>query len=109
MNVRGSISYVGFGMYQWPGGIQPRDAVFATFVGADAEFGARLHGTQFSRINGEGPTYLISEDSMKIRVRIEPKGTRYRKTGRTYFAKMTSVVKQQPFKKIDLKIFRLPI
>jgi|GEM_PF-2620749 len=46
---------------------------------------------------------------MKIDVRIEPKGTRYMKTGRTYFAKMTSVVKQQPFKKIDLKIFRLPI
>jgi len=54
-----------------------------------------------------GQTHLISEDSMKIRVRIEPKGTRYRKTGRTYFAKMTSVVNQQTFRSQTQKIFRL--
>jgi len=46
---------------------------------------------------------------MKIDVKIEPEETRYMKTGRTYFAKMTSVVKQQTFKKVDLKIFRLAI
>jgi len=45
----------------------------------------------------QGQARLISEDSMKMRVRIEPKVTRYRKTGRTNFAKMTSEVNQQTF------------
>ena len=50
-----------------------------------------------------GPPHLISEDSMKIRVRIEPKGTRYRKTGRTHFAKMTSMVNQPTLRSSTLK------
>jgi len=35
-------------------------------------------------------------------VRIEPEGTRYMKTGRTHFSKMTSEVNQQTFRSSTL-------
>jgi len=52
------------------------------------------HFYQRSKIYLPWLTHLISEDSMKIRARIEPKGVRDMKTRRTYFAKMTSEVNQ---------------